>query len=56
MPHQTLTLLALQDGRKINQQVQQLKLAALGQLSLPVLRMKFVILWQRLYKPTIYLQ
>ena len=33
VPHQTLTLLALQDGRKINQQVQQLKLAALGQLS-----------------------
>lgn len=33
VPHQTLTLLALQDGRKIIQQVQQLKLAALGQLS-----------------------
>lgn len=33
VPHQTLTLLVLQDGRKINQQVQQLKLAALGQLS-----------------------
>ncbi|WP_168460942.1 HAMP domain-containing sensor histidine kinase [Acinetobacter sp. A1] len=33
VPHQTLTLLALQDGQKINQQVQQLKLAALGQLS-----------------------
>lgn len=33
VPHQTLTLLALHDGRKINQQVQQLKLAALGQLS-----------------------
>jgi len=33
VPHQTLTLLVLQDARKLNQQVQQLKLAALGQLS-----------------------
>lgn len=33
VPQQTLTLLVLQDGQKINQQVQQLKLAALGQLS-----------------------
>lgn len=33
VPHQTLTLLVLQDARRINQQVQQLKLAALGQLS-----------------------
>ncbi len=32
-PHQTLTLLVLQDAQKINQRVQQLKLAALGQLS-----------------------
>ncbi len=32
-PQQTLTLLVLQDGQKLNQQVQQLKLAALGQLS-----------------------
>ncbi len=33
VPHQTLMLLVLQDAQKINQQVQQLKLAALGQLS-----------------------
>jgi two-component system sensor histidine kinase PilS (NtrC family) len=33
VPHQTLMLLVLQDARKLNQQVQQLKLAALGQLS-----------------------
>ena len=33
VPHQTLTLLVLQDGKRINQQVQQLKLASLGQLS-----------------------
>ena len=33
VPHQTLTLLVLQDARKLNQKVQQLKLAALGQLS-----------------------
>lgn len=33
VPHQTLILLVLQDARKLNQQVQQLKLAALGQLS-----------------------
>ncbi|OAL79852.1 histidine kinase [Acinetobacter sp. SFB] len=33
VPHQTLTLLMLQDAGKINQRVQQLKLAALGQLS-----------------------
>ncbi|NNH38798.1 sensor histidine kinase [Acinetobacter terrae] len=33
VPHQTLTLLVLQDAGKLNQRVQQLKLAALGQLS-----------------------
>ena len=33
VPHQTLMLLVLQDALKLNQQVQQLKLAALGQLS-----------------------
>ncbi|QDK99094.1 histidine kinase [Acinetobacter tandoii] len=33
VPQQILTLLVIQDGQKINQQVQQLKLAALGQLS-----------------------
>ncbi len=33
MPHQALTLLILQDAQKIKQQVQQLKLMALGQLS-----------------------
>lgn len=33
VPHQLLTLLVLQDAQKLNQQVQQLKLAALGQLS-----------------------
>ena len=33
VPQQVLTLLVLQDGQRINQQVQQLKLAALGQLS-----------------------
>ena len=33
VPQQTLTLLVLQDARQINQRVQQLKLAALGQLS-----------------------
>ena len=33
IPHQTLTLLVLEDARTINQRVQQLKLAALGQLS-----------------------
>lgn len=33
VPHQTLTLLVLQDAQKLNQHVQQLKLAALGQLS-----------------------
>ena len=33
VPHQTLMLLVLQDAKKLNQQVQQLKLAALGQLS-----------------------
>lgn len=33
VPHQALTLLILQDAQKIKQQVQQLKLAALGQLS-----------------------
>lgn len=33
VPHQMLTLLILQDAQKLNQQVQQLKLAALGQLS-----------------------
>ena len=33
VPHQTLTLLVLQDAQRLNQQVQQLKLAALGQLS-----------------------
>ncbi len=32
-PHQVLTLLVLEDAQKLNQQVQQLKLAALGQLS-----------------------
>lgn len=33
VPHQMLTLLILQDAQKLNQHVQQLKLAALGQLS-----------------------
>ena len=33
VPQQTLTLLILQDAQQINQQAQQLKLAALGQLS-----------------------
>ena len=33
VPHQALTLLILEDAQKINQKVQQLKLAALGQLS-----------------------
>lgn len=33
VPQQTLMLLVLQDAKKLNQQVQQLKLAALGQLS-----------------------
>ena len=33
VPRQSLTLLVLQDARKLNQRVQQLKLAALGQLS-----------------------
>ena len=33
VPQQTLTLLVLQDAEKLNQHVQQLKLAALGQLS-----------------------
>ena len=33
IPHQTFTLLVLEDARTINQRVQQLKLAALGQLS-----------------------
>lgn len=33
IPNQTLTLLVLEDARTINQRVQQLKLAALGQLS-----------------------
>jgi len=33
VPHQALTLLILQDAQKIKQQVQQLKLMALGQLS-----------------------
>ncbi len=33
VPNQTLTLFVLQDAQKINQRVQQLKLAALGQLS-----------------------
>ena len=33
VPHQALTLLILEDAQKLNQQVQQLKLAALGQLS-----------------------
>lgn len=33
VPHQTLILLVLQDAQKLNQKVQQLKLAALGQLS-----------------------
>jgi two-component system sensor histidine kinase PilS (NtrC family) len=33
IPHQTLTLLVLEDALTINQRVQQLKLAALGQLS-----------------------
>lgn len=33
VPHQTLMLLVLEDAKKLNQQVQQLKLASLGQLS-----------------------
>lgn len=33
VPHQMLTLLVIQDAKRINQQVQQLKLASLGQLS-----------------------
>lgn len=33
VPHQALTLLTLEDSQKINQKVQQLKLASLGQLS-----------------------
>lgn len=33
VPHQALTLLVLEDAQQINQKVQQLKLAALGQLS-----------------------
>ncbi len=33
VPHQTLILLVLEDAKKLNQQVQQLKLASLGQLS-----------------------
>ncbi|ANF82769.1 histidine kinase [Acinetobacter sp. NCu2D-2] len=33
VPHQTLMLLVLEDAQKLNQQVQQLKLASLGQLS-----------------------
>ena len=33
IPNQSLTLLVLQDARTLNQRVQQLKLAALGQLS-----------------------
>ncbi len=33
VPQQALTLLILQDAQQINQQAQQLKLAALGQLS-----------------------
>ena len=33
VPHQALTLLILEDAQKLNQKVQQLKLASLGQLS-----------------------
>lgn len=33
VPHQALTLLVLEDAQRMNQKVQQLKLAALGQLS-----------------------
>ncbi len=33
IPNQTLTLLVIQDAQRLNQRVQQLKLAALGQLS-----------------------
>ena len=33
VPHQTLILLVIHDNKRLNQQVQQLKLAALGQLS-----------------------
>lgn len=33
VPHQSLTLLILEDRQKLNQKVQQLKLASLGQLS-----------------------
>ena len=33
VPHQALTLLVLEDAQRLNQKVQQLKLAALGQLS-----------------------
>ena len=33
VPHHTLTLLVVQDAKRINQRVQQLKLASLGQLS-----------------------
>lgn len=33
VPHQQLTLLIMQDAKRLNQHVQQLKLAALGQLS-----------------------
>lgn len=33
VPHHTLTLLVLQDAKRINQHAQQLKLASLGQLS-----------------------
>ncbi|AYO55867.1 PAS domain-containing protein [Acinetobacter sp. WCHAc060033] len=33
VPHQALTLLVLEDAQRINQKVQQLKLASLGQLS-----------------------
>ena len=33
VPNQTLTLLVIQDAQRLNQRVQQLKLAALGQLS-----------------------